>query len=165
MAKKTVGSTEKKVTKKVSAVKEVKKAEKKEESFCNPHDLFIFIGDNKEKMSSQISSIYGVEEYFVTASFKKGNSICFKRCSESFVPVKEKNNCGYTLVGKAKQYFKAEKALVAYGEPSDDQEYVYINSESSLKYVGANEKHTLYVRVYDNASGVNNDRWAVISII
>ena len=75
MAKKTVGSTEKKVTKKVSAVKEVKKAEKKEESFCNPHDLFIFIGDNKEKMSSQISSIYGVEEYFVTASFKKGNSI------------------------------------------------------------------------------------------
>ena len=30
MAKKTVGSTEKKVTKKVSAVKEVKKEEKKE---------------------------------------------------------------------------------------------------------------------------------------
>ena len=78
------------------------------------------------------------------------------------VPTHQDRNCGYTLIGKAKSYIKANKALTTPGEPSDDQEYVYINEHSTLTYVGETGDHTLYVRVYDNLSGTNNDRWAVV---
>lgn len=131
----------------------------------NPHDLYLSFDDKKIKMGSQISSIYGTEEYYTTCILKRGTVINFKRYNDSFVPVREQSNCGYTLVGKAKQLFKANKALVAYGEPSDDQEYVYINNNSEIQYVGETSEHTIYVRVYDNASGERNDRWVVISII
>lgn len=138
---------------------------KKVEGNLNPHDLFLNLDDKKIKLSTQISSIYATEEYYTTCILKRGTTIYFTRPSGSFVPVKEQSNCGYTLVGKAKQLFKASKALVAYGEPSDDQEYVYINTNSEVQYVGETGEHTLYARVYDNASGEKNDRWVVISII
>lgn len=129
------------------------------------HDLFLVMGSDEKKMDSQISPIYEVEEYYSECFFQKDCYISFKRNNSSPVPVKDQSNCGYTFIGKAKQYFKAYKALVAYGELSDDQEYVYINSNSQIQYVGESGNHKLYVRVYDNASGVKNDRWVVISII
>lgn len=129
------------------------------------HDLFLVLDSKEIKMGSQISPIYEVEEYYTECFFQKGSDVSFKRCNSTSVPVKDQSNCGYTFIGKAKQYFKAYKALVAYGELSDDQEYVYINASSQIQYVGESGKHKLYVRVYDNASGEKNDRWVVISII
>lgn len=129
------------------------------------HDLFLVIDTDEIKMDSQISPIYEVEEYYTECFFPKGCNVSFKRNDSSPVPVKDQSNCGYTFIGKAKQYFKAYKALVAYGELSDDQEYVYINSNSQINYIGESGSHKLYVRVYDNANGVKNNRWVVISII
>lgn len=129
------------------------------------HDLFINLDDKKIKLSTQISPIYATEEYYTTCILKKGNIVSFSRACGSSVPVREQNNSGYTLVGKAKSLFKASKALVANGETSDDQEYVYVNLNSRLEYVGETSEHSIYVRVYDNANGNNNDRWVVISII
>lgn len=135
-------------------VKEVKTGE----------DLFIVINGKKHEFKSQISPIYDVKEYYYKGKFSKGDIIKFVRASGEQVPVHNTPNCGYTLVGKAQRYILASKALVANGETGDDQEYVYINDHSVLTYIGENETHTLFVRVYDNLTGTNNDRWVVIYI-
>ncbi len=125
-------------------------------------DLFLVIGREKHQFSSQISPFYAVKEYFWRGVLTNGLDIKFVHANNREVPAHQDRNCGYTLIGKAKSMIKANKALTTPGEPSDDQEYVYINEHSTLTYVGETGEHTVYVRVYDNISGTENDRWAVI---
>lgn len=125
-------------------------------------DLYVVIGIEKHQFSSQTSAIYDVKEYYFKGTLTKDAKVKFTHADGREVPVHQSANCGYTLVGKAQNYFKANKALCASGEASDDQEYVYINEHSSLTYIGETGEHTLYVRVYDNLSGDENDRWVVI---
>ncbi|MFA6860985.1 MAG: hypothetical protein WCR56_01155 [Bacilli bacterium] len=127
-------------------------------------DLYLLMNGQKLQFSSQISSIYDVKEYFLKTVFTQGSEIKLARKNGSDVPVHHSANCGFTLVGKAQNMFTSLKALCANGETSDDQEYVYINEHSVLEYSGKSGEHTLFVRVYDNLSGVNNDRWVVIYI-
>ncbi len=127
-------------------------------------DFYIVLGKEKHQFSSQISAIYAVKEYFWTGELVNGSQIKFVRGDGHEVPVHHSANCGYTLVGKAQQYFSASKALCANGEDCDDQEYVYINEHSELTYTGVTGTHTVYVRVYDNTYGNENDRWVVLSI-
>jgi len=127
-------------------------------------DLFLSMNGKKEKFASQLSPFYAVKEFFFKGVFTSGSEIKLLRDNGEEVPVHHSANCGYTLVGKAQRFFQAAKALCANGEASDDQEYVYINEHSTLSYIGPNEEHTLYVRVYDNLTGVKNDRWVVIYI-
>jgi|WetSurMetagenome_2_1015567.scaffolds.fasta_scaffold152443_2 hypothetical protein len=127
-------------------------------------DLFLIVGKEKHQFSSQISAIYAVKEFLWKGNFEKGADIKIVRGSGSEVPVHHSANCGYTLVGKAQQFFTAGKALCANGEASDDQEYVYVNEHSVITYSGETGVHTVYVRIYDNLSGIINDRWVVISL-
>jgi len=142
---------------------EAKPVEAKKEA-VKGEDLFLVLGGEKHQFSSQISPIYACKEYFLKAEFKKDAAIRFEHANGEEVPVHHSANCGYTLVGKAQKLFHADKALVANGEASDDQEYVYINEHSTLHYVGEDGVHTLFVRVYDNIYGENDDRWAVVYI-
>jgi hypothetical protein len=131
---------------------------------ANGDDLYVVLNGKKNKFSTQTSPIYGVKEYFFKGTFAKGDAIKFVRADDTEVPVHHTPNCGYTLVGKAQRLFAANKALIANGEAGDDQQYVYINDRSTLAYVGDSGDHTLFVRVYDNLSGINNDRWVVVYI-
>lgn len=125
-------------------------------------DLYVIVGGVRHQFSSQISKIYDVKEFFYKGTFKKGESIRFCHADGNEVPVHDTPNCGYTLVGKAQRLLASKKALLANGEAGDDQEYVYINDHSELNFVGPTGEHTLFVRVYDNLNGINNDRWVVI---
>ena len=125
-------------------------------------DLYLVIAGKKHQFSSQQSAIYDVKEYFYRGELIADSQIKLVRGDGREVPVHHAANCGYTLIGKAQQYFKASKALCANGEASDDQEYVYINEHSTLTYVGETGVHTLYVRIYDNLTGTENDRWVVL---
>ncbi len=118
--------------------------------------------DPQHQFKSQISGIYGVKEYYWTGVIEQG-TISFRHGNHHPVPTPADSNHGFTLVGKARDYFQAENALVVLSE-SGDQAYVYIQSDSSLKYVGDNRVHTLFVRIYDNDNGSNNDRWLTLSI-
>lgn len=157
-----------KVTKKsATATKPVVVANKAtvvEKSAESEEDLYIVIGRERHPFASQISPFYDVKEYFWTGELVNGADIKFVHGDGTEVPTHQNRNCGYTLVGKAKSLIKANKALTTPGEPSDDQEYVYINEHSTLTYVGDTASHTVYVRVYDNNSGTVNDRWVVIYI-
>lgn len=125
-------------------------------------DLFVVLGETKHQFHSQISKIYDVKEYFYKGIFRKGDSIRFIHRNGNDVPVHDTPNCGYTLVGKAQRLLSSKKALLANGEAGDDQEYVYINDHSELTFVADTAEYTLFVRVYDNLYGNNNDRWVVI---
>ncbi len=151
--------TEKKLFKKARSPKKVVKSVAEVDT---GEDFYLLIAGEKHQFSSQKSAIYDVKEYFYRGVLTKDSQVKFVRGNGKEVPVHHAANCGYTLIGKAQQYFKATKALCANGEASDDQEYVYINEHSVLTYVGQTGVHTLYVRVYDNLTGVNNDRWVVL---
>ncbi len=153
-------ATKKAAPKKATASRAAKKPAEK----STGEDFFICIGKEKHEFSAQISALYAVKEYFWKGELVNGAQIKFERGDGHEVPVHHAANCGYTLVGKAKQYFSASKALCANGEDTDDQEYVYINEHSELFYTGVTGSHTVYVRVYDNTYGNDNDRWVVISI-
>lgn len=175
MAKRKNGRTFKK-----EIVKEEPKVEKKIEkkvvekvvvnepksNWVGTEDLYIVEGNNKidaaHQFKSQISGIYGVKEYFWKGIIHKG-LIKFVRSSGKVVPVPADSNHGYTLVGKAKNMILPENALEVLSE-SGDQAYVYIQPESFIKYTGDENEHTIYVRIYDNNSGDNNDRWLTLSI-
>jgi hypothetical protein len=127
-------------------------------------DLYIAFNGQKFQFSSQTSPIYAVKEFYWKGTLVKGSEIKLIRGNGDEVPVHHSANCGYTFVGKAQQFFASSKALCANGEAADDQEYVYINEHSTISYVGETGVHTVYLRVYDNLSGTNNDRWVVLYI-
>jgi len=146
--------------KKVIAVKEPEEAK----PVVTDNDLYLVMNGKKLKFASQVSPIYAVNEYFLKIELVNGSEIKFVRGNGADVPVHHSANCGYTLVGKAQQFFTSYKALCANGEAADDQEYVYINEHSVLEYSGKTGEHTIFIRVYDNLSGINNDRWVVLYI-
>jgi hypothetical protein len=130
----------------------------------NGVDIYFAQGKTRYQLSRHASPFYSGEEYSFTGTLVKGEEVCFTHRDGTKIPVHENSNCGYTLVGNARKYFEAKRALCANGEASDDQEYIYINKHSELYYVGETEEHTIFIRVYDNANGINNDRWVVIYI-
>ena len=156
MATKTAKET------KVTAAKAKTNADKKET--VSSEDLFIVLDGEKHQLSSQISSIYACKEYFWKGKFTKGQNVKFVRGNGNEVPVHHASNCGYTLIGKAQNFFTSKKSLCANGESCDDQTYIYINENSSLVYSGKDGNHTIFLRIYDNINNNNNDRWVVIYI-
>jgi len=151
-------------SKKPTASKTVK-AVKKE--FAGTADLFILNGnkrlDSKHQFNENLSPLYGVMEYVWEGELKPGE-VALVRKSQSKVPTGDTYNSGITLVGNAIAFFKVENALTTVSEECSDQVFNYCNPESKLVYIGEAGHHTVYVRVYDNANGTNNDRWATISI-
>lgn len=151
--------------KKIETVKpDEEKVEKN--GWVGTEDLFIVEGNNTpdaaHQFCSQISGIYAVKEYFWKGVIHKG-VIKFIRKNGKVVPTPADSNHGYTLVGKAKDMISPENALEVLSE-SGDQAYVYIQPESFIRYIGDEKPHTIYVRIYDNNAGDNNDRWLTLSI-
>lgn len=127
-------------------------------------DVYLVQENDKHQFSSHISPLYGTKEYYYTGVLFPNTEIKFVHKDGKPIPIGGTSNCGYTLVGKAKKLFKARKALVADGESSDDQEYVYITQYSQLFYIGDEKPHTVFLRIYDNINGIDNDRWVVVYI-
>lgn len=130
----------------------------------NGADIYLAMGQTKYQLSENVSQESGKVEYVFKGKIEKGDEICFVHKDGKTIPIKESENCGYTLKSKARSCFKAENALVAYSDSKDDETYIYINQNSTLFYIGESRVCTLYVRVYDNREGVNNDRWVVLFI-
>lgn len=128
----------------------------------NGVDIYLVQGNVRYQLYEQASPFFGGKEYVFKGELVNGSEICFVHKDGKKIPVHGASNCGYTLVGKAKRLFEAKKALCANGETSDDQEYVYINQNSVLYYVGETGTHSLFVRIYDNLNGIDNDRWIVL---
>ena len=154
----------KKTAVKKASTSTTKKPTTKKAKTENLEDMFICIDNTKHQVSSQFSNIFACKEYFWKGKFSKGQKIKFVHKDGSEVPVHHSSNCGYTLVGKAQRMFSVSKSLCANGEPSDDQQYIYINEHSVLSYVGQAGTHTIFFRVYDNINNNNNDRWVVLYI-
>ncbi len=127
-------------------------------------NIYLLIGKDRYLFKEQVSPIFGVKEYFVKAKLLHNEDIKLVREDKKELPVHNSANCGYTLVGKAITYFHPNKSLCASGDSTDANLYVYINEHSTLTYVGQDEEHTLFVRIYDNINGINNDRWVVLYI-
>lgn len=108
-------------------------------------------------------SIFGVDEYVYKGKIHKGRCgfLGGLRLSEQ-APRPEDRDHGYTLEGLANEIFEVDNALVCHNE-GDNRTYCYTNSKSALKFVGDPSKnYELYVRIYENAYGINNYRWVVI---
>jgi hypothetical protein len=127
-------------------------------------DVYLVQENEKHQFSAHISPLYGTKEYYYTGVLYPNKEIQFVHNDGKPIPLAESSNCGYTLVGNARKYFSARRALVTDGESSDDQEYVYITPYSQLFYTGDEKVHTIFLRIYDNINGLDNDRWVVIYI-
>ena len=125
-------------------------------------DVYLVLGNLRYQLSRHQSPFFEGEEYRFHGVLEKDQEILFVHKDGRKIPINDKSNCGYTLVGKARKYFRADKGLTCNGEASDDQEYIYITQHSSLHYIGETGEHSIFIRVYDNLSGLENDRWVVI---
>lgn len=152
-----------------------KKAEKKDiikstfgEDFV---DLYIKIGkktiSNKYQFRRLFSELYHCEEYVWQGEIEQDSKIKFVRGDKRELPNTLASNQisgpGVTLSGgNACADFKVEKALVC---PVEGSQLIYnfVDEDSSIKYIGNTKVITLFVRIYDNNTGDNNDRWLVIS--
>ncbi len=135
-------------------------------------DLFILRGDEKISEKNQFvltrSPIYNCDEYVWVGELNKGDEIKFCHADMRYLPnVSIYNNIsgpGITLSGtEACVDFSFKDALTC---PVTDCDLIYnfVNGSSKLFYVGENKVHTLFLRVYDNNLGSDNDRWLVISV-
>ena len=146
---------------------ETKKASGNNSSRVKPttnEDLYLLLDGVKYQLNSQTSPIYDCKEYFWKGKFEKNQQVKFIHSDGNEVPVHHPYNCGYTLIGKAQNFFSARKSLCSKSEGSDDREYIYITKHSTLSYTGESGVHTIYLRVYDNIYNENNDRWVVLYI-
>lgn len=147
----------------------VKKTSTRTRKVVPTAELYIVNGgeakfDKAHGFKKSVSPIYGVEEYSWTGKLTKGE-VKFVRPTGTSVPTNNIYNSGITLIGKALHAFSIHNALVVTAEGSCDQIITYGNPDTKLEYVGDEEVHTVYVRVYDNANGGDlNDRWIALSI-
>ncbi len=135
-------------------------------------DLFIRIGKselNKEHQFKKVySTIFDCYEYVWRGSLTHNSTIKFTHMDERVIPDPEVYNQisgpGCTFSGAAAcAMLRFDNALVCPVE-NFDLTYNFVDHNSELKYIGKTEKHILYVRIYDNNTSEDNDRWIVISI-
>jgi len=135
-------------------------------------DLFIRIGKSEINKQHQFrkmySTIYDCYEYVWRGNLAHNSIIKFTHMDGRVVPDPEVYNQisgpGCTFSGaEACATLMYENALVC---PVEDFDLVYnfVDHTSKLKYIGRTGRHTLYLRIYDNNNGENNDRWVVIAI-
>jgi hypothetical protein len=135
-------------------------------------DFFIHIGNSKANQQHQFkrlhSVVYDCDEFVWRGTLAKGDKITFSHADGRLLPdanvYNQISGPGITLSGaEACADFSFRDALVCPVE-GNDLIYNFIDSDSEMTFVGKKGRHTIFVRVYDNNSGVNNDRWLVISM-
>jgi hypothetical protein len=135
-------------------------------------DLFIHLGDSKTNEAHQFkrirSVVYDCDEYVWRGTFEKDKKITFTHADGRLLPdaavYNQISGPGVTFSGaEACADFAFKGALVC---PVEGQDLVYnfVDGLSELTYIGKSARHTIFVRVYDNNSGADNDRWLVISL-
>ena len=135
-------------------------------------DFYIQVGTCKLNAAHQFkkthSIIYDCDEYVWMGNLTKGKKISFHHGDGRSLPdaacYNQISGPGVTFTGiEACSDLRYEHALVC---PVDGQDLIYnfIDSESFLTYVGKTGVHSLFIRIYDNNSGVENDRWLVIAM-
>jgi|WetSurMetagenome_2_1015567.scaffolds.fasta_scaffold70352_2 hypothetical protein len=108
-------------------------------------------------------SIFGVDEYVYSGRIHKGRCgfLCGKKLNQE-APVLTNWDHGFTLEGVAQQIFTVDKALICVNK-DENRTFCYVNHYSRLKFIGDPMKeYQLYVRIYENAFGIENYRWVVI---
>ncbi|MCI2069226.1 MAG: hypothetical protein LKJ88_06615 [Bacilli bacterium] len=135
-------------------------------------DLFIRIGAsviNQEHQFKRIhSAVYDCDEFVWRGLLTKGKVISFTHADNRELPdpnvYNQISGPGMTFSGaEACADLSYKDALVCPVQGSD-LIYNFIDGDSELSYVGKTGTHTIFVRVYDNNSGTDNDRWLVVSM-
>lgn len=137
-----------------------------------PADIFVRLGNTlinpEHQMLKTHSAVYGCDEFVWRGKFEKGKKIRFTHGNNASLPdpmvYNQISGPGMTFSGpEACLDFIYKKALVCPVE-GVDLIYNFIDAESELYYEGKTGVHTLYMRIYDNNSGIDNDRWLVVSL-
>jgi hypothetical protein len=135
-------------------------------------DLFIRMGDSKINQAHQFkrvhSAVYDCDEFVWRGSFTKGKELEFVHADGRVLPdyaaYNQISGPGVTLSGaEACADIKLEHALTC---PVDGSDLVYnfVDASSEIRFVGKTGQHTIFVRVYDNNTGTDNDRWLVVAM-
>jgi hypothetical protein len=120
-------------------------------------------GFGEVHLMNENESIFGVKEYVYKGKIHKGRCgfVSGKKLAVK-IPEKDDWNHGYTLEGLSQDIFKVDNALVI-KNGMEKRTFCYINHRSTLKFVGdPTKEYALYVRIYENAYGIENNRWVVI---
>lgn len=114
-------------------------------------------------MEKNEKCIFGIDEYMYSGKLHKGRiGFLVGKDLKQVAPIQDDYNHGFTLEGAAKDIFEVEKALNIYNA-AEKRTFSYVNGKSVLKFVGnPAQKFDIYVRIYDNAYGIENYRWVVI---
>lgn len=129
----------------------------------NGADVYLAMGRKRYQLEKQTND-YQKEEYIFKGKLIKDQEFCFVHKNGKPIPVNNQENCGYTLKGNARNLFSAKNALIAYSPDKEDETYIYINENSAMFYTGESKNVTIYMRIYDNREGLNNDRWVVLFV-
>jgi len=135
-------------------------------------DLFIKLKkrplSEKYQFRRLFSELYKCEEYVWQGILKKDDEIEFVHADLRKLPnpyiYNQISGPGITLSGgEACMSLECRYALNCPVSGSD-LIYNFFDETSKLYYIGETKKVTIYIRIYDNISGLTNDRWLVISM-
>ena len=135
-------------------------------------DVYIRIGTSRLNPAHQFvkshSIVYDCDEYIWRGKLVKDSPIVFLHGDGRLLPdsgcYNQISGPGVTFSGaEACADLKFSHALVC-SVDGHDLIYNFVEGESRLTYVGKSAIHTLYIRIYDNNTGIDNDRWLVISM-
>lgn len=139
-----------------------------------PVDLYVKIGptsrlNKKHQFYKMHSEVYDCEEYVWRGRLIKGKKISFMHGDKTLVPNPESYNQisgpGITLNGGEAVADLAVHEAISCPVEGEDISYNFFSEGSYLIYNGNSRKlHTLFLRIYDNNNGNDNDRWLVISM-
>lgn len=135
-------------------------------------DLYIKINNRKISSAYQFrkihSTIYDCDEYVWQGELPEGAVIKFVHGDGRILPnplvYNQISGPGVTFNGgQACLDLTYSKALVC---PVEGVELIYnfVDEESRLRYVSKTAVKTMFIRIYDNNSGVDNDRWLTIAL-
>jgi hypothetical protein len=135
-------------------------------------DMYIRIGDTRINQDHQFkrihSAVYDCDEFVWRGTFVKGKSISFSHGDGRLLPdaaaYNQISGPGITLSGAEACADLAYKNALTCPVEGSDLIYNFIDGSSELFYNGKTGRHTIFVRVYDNNTGTNNDRWLVIAM-
>lgn len=129
-------------------------------------DGFYFVENGENHLLRKNHSIYNMDEYVYSGKINKG-IVSFSISKDGQlvnIPALKQPNYGYTFEGLADEVFKVGNALECYNE-QENRSFIYINEDSFLTFIGDPLKqYNVYIRLFDNEFGFDNDRWLVVYV-
>jgi len=116
--------------------------------------------DEKHQFEETVSGIFNCKEYVWTGYLRRGLVFHFEDENGNVIPSGLENSGLTTDTELTNLLVEVKNALVV---KDGNNVYNYMNSDSAITYNGKWGKVTLYVRVYDNADGYDNNRWIALN--